>query len=93
MPFSPIHMIKVNLYEQGEESPLTISIIHVYLWYLLLDKKTFPPDSYPTKHNLINLENINNILVFFNLEITAANHADICTYAISHDSKIDQPVS
>ena len=26
-------------------------------------------------------------------EITAANHADICTYAISHDSKIDQPVS
>nr|XP_022337319.1 uncharacterized protein LOC111133328 isoform X2 [Crassostrea virginica] len=27
----------------------------------------------------------------YDKEITAANHADICTYAISHDSKIDQP--
>lgn len=64
--------------------------------YLLLGNKnllSFPPNSYRTKHNLINLENVDNVWFFFYLEITAANHADICTYAISHDSKIDQPVS
>ena len=35
---------------------------------------------------------LTHLIVLFT-EITAANHADICTYAISHDSKIDQPVS
>lgn len=35
---------------------------------------------------------LTHVIVLFT-EITAANHADICTYAISHDSKIDQPVS